>query len=113
MWRVFRTAEPIGIENRTYAYPNPFAPDDEPIRIHFSLQDVASGNRSVTIRIFDFAMHPVQTIIQNASRSNGSEYDELWDGRNAQRTLVANGVYFYRVEITNKQPAWGKILVLK
>jgi hypothetical protein len=113
IWKIFRTYEPIENEKRTYAYPNPFAPDDEPTRLHFSLGTNHIGSQEVSIRIFDYAMQPVRTIIQKASRLNGNEYDEIWDGKNDNRSMVANGVYFYLVEITDQAPIWGKILVLK
>jgi hypothetical protein len=112
-WKIFRTYEPIENEKRTYAYPNPFAPDDEPVRLHFSLGTNHIGSQEVSIRIFDFAMQPVRTLLQKASRLNGNEYDEIWDGKNDNHSLVANGVYFYRIEIDNQSPLWGKILVLK
>jgi hypothetical protein len=44
---------------------------------------------------------------------NGKEYDEIWDGKNDHRSIVANVVYFYRVEMNDQAPIWGKILVLK
>jgi hypothetical protein len=58
-------------------------------------------------------MHPVRTLIQKASRFSGKEYDEVWNGRNDNLSIVANGVYFYRVEIDNQEPIWGKIMVLR
>jgi hypothetical protein len=112
-WRIFRTAEQVGNENRTYAFPNPFAPDDEPVRLHYSIGTDHAGAQEVTIRIFDYAMHPVKTLIQNATRSSGKEYDEIWEGKNDNHSIVVNGVYFYRVEISNQSPIWGKILVLR
>jgi hypothetical protein len=32
---------------------------------------------------------------------------------NDNRSLVTNGVYFYRVEIGDQSPLWGKIMVLR
>jgi hypothetical protein len=112
VWKIFRTAEQVGNENRTYAFPNPFAPDDEPVRIHFSTGTQLQGVCAVTIRIFNFSMQPVRTLLQNASRLSGSEYDEIWDGRDNNHSLVANGVYFYRLDIQNQESCWGKIMVL-
>jgi hypothetical protein len=112
-WKIFRKYEPVQNENRTYAFPNPFAPDDEPVRLHYSVNSNQAGLKAITIRIFDFAMHPVRTLIQNASRQTGNEYDEIWDGRNDNRSIVANGVYFYRVEIGDQPTVWGKIMVLR
>jgi len=112
-WKIFRTSAPIQNENRTYAYPNPFAPDNEPIRLHYGLGTTITGTKEITIRIFDYAMQPVRTLIQNASRQSGQEYDEIWNGKNDNHSFVANGVYFYRIEINDQPPLWGKIIVLK
>lgn len=113
-WHIFRTAEQIHGEHRTYSYPNPFSPDNESTRIHYSLFGYSSNNQSeITVRIFDFSMQPVRTLLQKASRRSGQEYDEIWDGRSDKRTIVANGVYFYRIEIDNQSPLWGKILVVR
>jgi hypothetical protein len=112
-WKIFRTFVPIQNEKSTYAYPNPFAPDDEPVRLHYSLGTSNTGNKEITIRIFDFGMIPVRTLIQKASRTSGKEYDEIWDGRNDNRALVNNGVYFYRIEIGDQAPLWGKILAIQ
>ncbi len=113
VWYIFRTAEQVGTKKVTYAYPNPFAPNNEPVRLHYSLSADPSGTQAVSIHIFDYAMLPVRTLIQNASRTNGKEYDEIWDGKNDNHSIVVNGVYFYRVEIGNQTPMWGKILVLR
>lgn len=112
-WKIFRTYESVANKNRTYAYPNPFAPDDEPTRVHYSLDKTNLGSQNVTVRIFNFAMHPVRTLIQNLSRASGKEYDEIWDGKNDNHSYVSNGVYFYRVEISGQETLWGKIIVLK
>lgn len=109
-WKIFRTYQPIHATAKTYSYPLPFSPDDEPVRIHYSAQGKTA---SVTIRIFDFAMQPVRTVIQNATRSGSYEQDELWNGTDDSNRRVANGVYFYRVEIEGNEPQWGKIFVLQ
>lgn len=109
-WRIFRTYKPVGTSGTTYAYPTPFSPDDEPVRIHFS---TSGREASVTIRIFDFSMKPVKTLLRSAQRSGQREYDEIWDGKDDYGTRVANGVYFYRIEIDNLEARWGKIHVLQ
>ena len=113
VWHIYRTAEQVGTKKVTYAYPNPFAPNNEPVRLHYSLSADPAGTQGVSIRIFDYAMLPVRTLIQNASRPNGKEYDEIWDGKNDNHSIVVNGVYFYRVDIGNQTPIWGKIMVLR
>lgn len=109
-WRIFRTYQPVENASKTYSYPLPFSPDDETVRIHYSTQGKTA---SVTIRIFDFAMQPVRTLIQNAQRGGSYEHDELWNGTDNANRRVANGVYFYRVEIEGNEPLWGKIFVLQ
>jgi hypothetical protein len=112
-WHIFRTAEQVENNKKTYSFPNPFSPNNESVRLHYSTGATNSGTKEITIRIFNFAIHPVRTLIQNASRLNGKEYDEIWDGKSDNHSLVANGVYFYRIDIANQEPLWGKIVVLK
>ena len=109
-WSVFRTYEPVSASSKTYSYPSPFSPDDEVVRIHFA---VSRSGSLITIRIFDYAMQPVKTLIQNAQRSGLPEYDEIWDGKDDRGRRIANGIYFYRIEISGSDPQWGKIFVLQ
>jgi len=115
-WDVFRTFPPPGIagEPETYAYPNPFSPlrhnrmgESGYVRIQYSL----TVNAEVTIDIFDFGMNPVKTIASGIWRTSGS-HSELWDGTNNRGTIVANGVYFYRLQRSGHKTVWGKIIVL-
>lgn len=108
-WRVLRTFTPVGTSNTTYFYPNPFSPNLDVGRIHYDVRDPGS---TVTIRIYDFSMHVVRTLIQNAPRPVG-ETDDAWDGKDDSGRTVDNGVYFYSVVINNGSPIWGKILVAR
>lgn len=112
-WKIYRAYQQVGSSNLTYAYPNPFSPSSEIVRIHYGSQN-SSGNSqvSVSIDIFDFGMNRVRTLINNVTRS-GSEFDEIWDGRDDHGRLVANGTYFYRLRLENQDPQFGKILVLQ
>jgi hypothetical protein len=58
-------------------------------------------------------MAPVKTLLRGATRTGSIERDEIWDGRDDIGRRVTNGVYFYRVEIGNSDPQWGKIFVLQ
>ena len=108
IWRVFRTYQPVSSSSDTYAYPTPFSPDDEVVRIHYT---VTAGS-GVTIRIFDFAMQPVRLLLNNAG-NRGPESDEIWNGKDDHGRRVANGVYFYSVSIAGNEPSWGKIFVVQ
>jgi len=108
-WRVFRAYQPLPGTGQSYAYPNPFSPSQEVVRLHYRIDSDAL----VTVRIFDFGMMPVRLLLNKAARQGGREWDEIWDGRNDAGGRVANGVYFYRIESGGGDPLWGKIMVLQ
>ncbi len=108
-WRVLRAFTPIGSANTTYFYPNPFSPNLDIGRVHYSIKKPGS---TVTIRIYDFSMHVVRTLLQNAPRPTG-EADDPWNGTDDTGKLVDNGVYFYSVAINGESPIWGKIMVIR
>ena len=69
-------------------------------------------------------MNYVRTLIQNADRGNpihnidnsGKMLNGViddWDGRDENGNIVANGVYFYRVDVGSNDPIFGKIIVIK
>ncbi len=116
-WRVFRRFAALGgkSENETYAYPNPFSPFRQNVlngkghvRMHYFLPKPTT----VSVKIFDFSMDLVRTLVSGKQRPASGEYDEIWDGTNDLGTPVANGVYFYRIERSGLKPLWGKILIL-
>jgi hypothetical protein len=110
VWSVFRAYQPVQATGKTYSFPLPFSPSSEVVRIHYS----TSGKTApVSIRIFDFGMQPVKTLLRDATRSASIEHDEIWDGRDELNRRVANGVYFYQVQINGGDAQWGKILVLQ
>lgn len=109
-WNIIRAVQQVDAKKETYAYPNPFSPDDEIIRLHYSTQN---RNANVTVRIFDFGMNLVRTLVNKALRSAQLEHDEIWNGKNDSGTQVANGVYFYHVVVDSDEPIWGKILVIQ
>ncbi len=113
-WDVVRTAVHIGEpgSETAYAYPSPFSPvisSGQVVRIHHRPQ--ADG--PVTVKIYDFAMNLVVTLVDGQSRIGGVEYDEPWDGKNEKGYIVANGVYFFKVEAPKGQTEWGKLVILK
>ena len=113
VWNVFRTFVPIGTEGSetAYAYPSPFSPmlsTGGVVWIHYRPQK----DGPVTIKIYDFAMNLVITLLDEVS-SAGRDQDTDWDGRNEKKDIVANGVYFFKVEAPEGQTEWGKLVVLK
>ena len=107
-WKVFLASEKLASANDTYAFPNPFSPDAESIRIKYSTTQAVN----VTIRIFDFGMNLVKTLIQNVNKNINSDNFEFWNGRDENGKTVPNGVYFYRVDLGGSKPLYGKIMVM-
>jgi flagellar hook assembly protein FlgD len=109
-WVIGRTYVPVGSSAVTYAYPNPFSPANEVVRIHYS---TGGKDSNVKIQIFDFGMNLVKTLLRQAPRSGANEHDEIWNGRDDTGRLVSNGVYFYKVEVEGGSSGWGKVIVLQ
>lgn len=110
-WKIFIASAPLSAEDETYCYPNPFSPRQEQLKIKYS---TGGKSASVTIRVYDFGMNYVSTIIQNATRNKTLEgVPDYWDGRDANGNYVPNGVYIYRVEVEGRDPVFGKILILQ
>ena len=69
---------------------NPFNADT---KISFALP----RTDMVKLRVFNVLGQEVVTLIDGMLDAN--QHDIIWDGTNAQGTLVASGTYFYRLEI--------------
>lgn len=110
-WRIYLASQALESASDSYAFPNPFSPDVETVGIKYS---TGQNRSSVTIRIFDFGMNLVRTVVQNAERgsSNGGSAIDFWDGRDERGKIVPNGVYFYRIDFDNQKPSFGKVMVL-
>jgi ligand-binding sensor domain-containing protein len=116
-WRIYRSFVPTGVGSspRTYAYPNPFSPTRHNqmggegfVRFQYN----TTRPTRVSLRIFDFAMELVATVVTGKERPVPGDYAEIWDGRNSRGEPVANGVYFYRLDIEGEGSFWGKLVVL-
>jgi len=107
-WKVYLASNNIKADE-TYAFPNPFSPAQESIKIKYGL----STNSDITIRIMNFGMELVKTLVQNTPRGIGEQF-EFWDGKDELGQIVTNGVYFYRIDSDDfSKPLFGKIMVLK
>jgi hypothetical protein len=75
---------------------------------------------NVTIRIFDYNMRYVKSIIENAprkaaaplGRSTDGRFD-VWDGTAASGRPVAPGVYYYKITTSTGERSFGKVVVAK
>ena len=116
-WDIFQVFTPTGQmgEPRTYAYPNPFSPS-----VHNTLdgfgyvrfQYNTINDTRVTIKIFDFSMDFVTTVVEDISRASNGDFYEIWNGQDARGNRVDNGVYFYRLDLDGDGQYWGKLIVL-
>lgn len=116
-WEIFQTFEPTGQEAspRTYAYPNPFSPN-----VHNKLNGIGhvrfqyntTEDTRVTLKIYDFAMQLVITVVENKPRPGNGDFYEIWDGKDSRGVQVDNGIYFYRLALEGDGSYWGKLIVL-
>jgi photosystem II stability/assembly factor-like uncharacterized protein len=113
-WKIYLASAPLKSNNDTYCFPNPFNPrqNDEVLKIKYSTSGI---EKYISIRIFDFGFNYVRTIVQNVPRNFNLESVPIdyWDGRDDNGNFVANGVYFYRVEVGDNDAVYGKILVMQ
>lgn len=100
-------------EPRIYAYPNPFTPlrhnqigGDGFVRFQFN----TTATTRAKVRIFDFAMDLITTIDDGRVFPPGN-WSIAWNGKTADGKLLANGVYFYQLEIEDGK-YWGKLLIV-
>ena len=93
----------------TYAAPNPFSPSaGDRALIVFSLKE----NTDVDIDIYDFASRKVRTLASGTRFASNIDHQVAWDGRDDSGQSVANGTYFYRIQIDPGRRAFGKVVVL-
>ncbi|PJA27072.1 MAG: hypothetical protein CO189_08080 [candidate division Zixibacteria bacterium CG_4_9_14_3_um_filter_46_8] len=117
-WRVFRSYIPasqgadFADAGDSYAYPVPFSPERGTgyVRFHYR----APSTTKATIKVYDFGLNLVRTVIDGKQVIGGQEYDDdIWEGQNGEGDVAVNGVYFYLIKFDNGTDWWGKLAVLK
>ena len=115
-WTILRAFVKPGVESepRVYAYPNPFSPlrhnqigGDGFIRFQFKTNTPARAK----IRVFDFAMDLVTTVDEGKTYPAG-DWAIPWNGKTGDGKLLANGVYFYQLDLEGQGMYWGKIIII-
>ncbi len=90
--------------NLSKNYPNPFNPTTT---IEFALPQ--SGE--VKLVIFNTLGQQVRTLV--STKMNAGYYKSVWDSCDELGKRVSSGMYFYRLEVNNKQISTQKMLLLK
>ena len=85
-------------------YPNPFNPETT---IRFHLPQMSE----VTLTVYDVLGRRVRTLTQGEWSSGSHEI--IWDGRDQYGSVVATGVYFYRIRMTPLAPGSESIQMVK
>ncbi|MBF0431689.1 MAG: hypothetical protein HQK83_10445 [Fibrobacteria bacterium] len=72
----------------------------------------------VTIKVFNYAMEPVRTILNNERRAGGAARSEdpqkdKWDGKDRNGQYVSAGVYYIMIKTSKGEKGWGKVMVVK
>ncbi len=107
-WKVYFASSGTISVSESFAFPNPYNPKLDLLRIKYNL----NKSSSISLRVFDFGMNLVRTVLQNAQRGVNPEQLDYWDGKDDLGKVVPNGVYFYRLDIGDNTPLFGKILVI-
>jgi hypothetical protein len=82
-----------------------------------------SKDAKVTIRVYDYNMDHVKTVIDGKFRKAGNnggpmgrstvESEDFWDGKNEGGKMVAPGIYYYKISTDKGERAFGKMIVAK
>lgn len=79
-------------------YPNPFRTGTQFVFSH----NQAEGDLQVKLVIFNLDGQVVRTFNENIIPAGYRTEVLYWDGRDESGSYVANGLYFYRIEVTNE-----------
>ncbi len=98
---------------KTYAFPNPFSPersnlDYSKVKLHYAIENDAV----ITVKIYNYSGKLLKELVKGEFRSGGRDYQEVWNGKDANNSIVPNGVYFYTIKTNKGDSARGKIMVL-
>ena len=104
---------PGGSENNTITpaiaelgqnYPNPFNPETN---IAYNIQQAGD----VTIEVFNVKGQLVKTLVDGYQTSGN--HTATWNGKDANNSSVASGVYFYKMKVGGRYTSTKKMILLK
>ena len=112
-WNIHK-ARTTDSSDEFYAYPNPFTPRYDKVlngQGNLIIRYSADTGETVSINVFDFAMHRVREVVGNVQSTLSGPQERTWNGRNEGGYLVSNGTYFIRIEI-GADIHWTKVMVI-
>ncbi|HSG27503.1 MAG TPA: FlgD immunoglobulin-like domain containing protein, partial [Candidatus Krumholzibacterium sp.] len=84
--------------------PNPFNPST---KISFDIAEQSS----VSLKIYDINGRVIRTLVNSVMAPD--RYEVNWDGRNENGSMVASGVYFYRLQAGSGFRAVRKLVLMR
>ena len=75
-------------------YPNPFS---ENTQVRFSL----ANDARVKLQVFDITGRLITTLLPGSIIGAG-EHSQTWDGKNNYGNKITKGIYYYRLEVNDK-----------
>jgi hypothetical protein len=95
--------EPINNESQVKCYPNPMS---NTTKFKFIIQDVSN----IRISIFDMQGNKIKTIADGIHQPGTYSLD--WNGADEYGNFLANGMYFYQLDINGRKEV-GKVMVVR
>ncbi|MCF7797367.1 MAG: hypothetical protein K9N11_04835 [Lentisphaeria bacterium] len=112
-WRVEK-AQAETKDQELIAYPNPFFPYHSKQlqgEGHLIIQYNVQAGASVSLKVYDWAMSEVVTLLEGATAPLNGSQESYWTGRNSAGHRVANGTYFIQLE-QDETVTWTKVMVI-
>ncbi|MCX6833338.1 MAG: hypothetical protein NT028_14640, partial [candidate division Zixibacteria bacterium] len=103
------TLVPVALEQSFFSYPNPFSPLTEQATIVYS----SSVTKPATLKIYTLTGDEVLNRALPAPTSANEPVTVIWDGKNAEGTIVLNGIYIAVLTVEGMPEVRTKIAVVK
>lgn len=112
-WEIEKAQAETG-DQELIAYPNPFFPYHSKQlqgEGHLIIQYDVQAGASISLKVFDWAMSEVVTLLDGVSAAVTGSQESYWTGRNSAGHRVANGTYFIQLK-QDDAVTWTKVMVI-
>ncbi len=103
------TLVPVALEQSFFSYPNPFSPLTEQATIVYS----SSVTKPATLKIYTLTGDEVFSRTLPVPVSTNEPKKVIWEGKNADGTIVLNGIYIAVLTVEGMPEVRTKIAVVK